>query len=53
MTTVADEPFTLHPPDARLLVGPRALVTGGDSGIGQGVCYEFVDGGMTRYPRFV
>ena len=32
--------FALHPPDARLLSGRRALVTGGDSGIGQGVCYE-------------
>jgi glucose 1-dehydrogenase len=33
-------PFTLHPPDARLLEGRRALVTGGDSGIGKGVCFE-------------
>lgn len=33
-------PFALHPPDARLLQGRRALVTGGDSGIGQGVCFE-------------
>jgi glucose 1-dehydrogenase len=37
---VSDQAFTLHPADARLLVGRRALVTGGDSGIGQGVCYE-------------
>jgi glucose 1-dehydrogenase len=37
---VSDQPFTLHAPDARLLDGRRALVTGGDSGIGQGVCYE-------------
>jgi glucose 1-dehydrogenase len=33
-------PFALHPPPARLLEGRRALVTGGDSGIGQGVCFE-------------
>jgi glucose 1-dehydrogenase len=33
-------PFQLHPADARLLDGRRALVTGGDSGIGQAVCFE-------------
>ena len=32
--------FTARPPDARLLEGRRALVTGADSGIGQGVTYE-------------
>lgn len=32
--------FELKPADARLLTGRRALVTGGDSGIGQGICYE-------------
>ncbi len=37
---MSDQPFTLHPADARLLDGRRALVTGGDSGIGEGVCYE-------------
>jgi glucose 1-dehydrogenase len=37
---VSEKPFTLHPPGARLLEGRRALVTGGDSGIGQGACYE-------------
>ena len=37
---VSDQPFTQHPPDARLLDGRRALVTGGDSGIGEGVCFE-------------
>jgi glucose 1-dehydrogenase len=37
---VSEKPFTPHPADARLLEGRRALVTGGDSGIGQGVCYE-------------
>ena len=40
VTALTEEPFTLHPADARLLEGRRALVTGGDSGIGQGVCYE-------------
>jgi glucose 1-dehydrogenase len=30
----------MHPPDRRFLDGRHALVTGGDSGIGQGVCYE-------------
>lgn len=30
----------MHPRDARLLEGRRALVTGGDSGIGQQVCFE-------------
>ena len=37
---MSDDAFTLHPADARLLDGRRALVTGGDSGIGQGVCFE-------------
>jgi glucose 1-dehydrogenase len=37
---VSEETFTKYPPDARLLEGRRALVTGGDSGIGQGVCFE-------------
>jgi glucose 1-dehydrogenase len=32
--------FTLHPDAARILDGRSALVTGGDSGIGEGVCYE-------------
>jgi glucose 1-dehydrogenase len=32
--------FALHPPDARLLAGRRALVTGGSSGIGRGVALE-------------
>jgi glucose 1-dehydrogenase len=35
-----DRAFALHPVDARLLVGRSALVTGGDSGIGQAVCFE-------------
>ena len=32
--------FALHPPDARLLAGRRALVTGGSSGIGRAVALE-------------
>jgi glucose 1-dehydrogenase len=32
--------FQLHPPDARLLAGRRALVTGGSSGIGAGIARE-------------
>lgn len=32
--------FSLHPEQARLLAGRRALVTGGSSGIGEGTCYE-------------
>ncbi len=32
--------FAMHPPAVRLLEGRRALVTGGDSGIGKGVCLE-------------
>jgi glucose 1-dehydrogenase len=35
-----DHEFRLHPPDARLLEGRRALVTGATSGIGQGTAYE-------------
>jgi len=37
---VSETTFTPHPAEARLLTGRRALVTGGDSGIGQGVCFE-------------
>jgi glucose 1-dehydrogenase len=32
--------FSLYPEDARLLDGRRALVTGGDSGIGQATAFE-------------
>lgn len=32
--------FQPRPPDARLLEGRRALVTGADSGIGQGIAFE-------------
>jgi glucose 1-dehydrogenase len=41
------QPYTLHPADARLLDGRHALVTGGDSGIGAGVCYELAAHGAT------
>ncbi|HWG08077.1 MAG TPA: glucose 1-dehydrogenase [Solirubrobacteraceae bacterium] len=37
---MSETTFTPHPAEARLLTGRRALVTGGDSGIGQGVCFE-------------
>jgi glucose 1-dehydrogenase len=50
---VADQPFSLHPPDARLLEGRRALVTGGDSGIGQGVCYELAAHGAAVAINYV
>ncbi|HUA75456.1 MAG TPA: glucose 1-dehydrogenase [Solirubrobacteraceae bacterium] len=46
-------PFTLHPKDARLLQGRRALVTGGDSGIGQGVCYELAAHGAAVAINYV
>jgi glucose 1-dehydrogenase len=49
----AAEPFALHPPDARLLQGRRALVTGGDSGIGQGVCYELAAHGAAVAINYV
>jgi glucose 1-dehydrogenase len=39
-SSTAAAPFSLHPADARLLEGRRALVTGGDSGIGRGACFE-------------
>jgi glucose 1-dehydrogenase len=32
--------FALKPPEAQLLKGRKALVTGADSGIGQGIAYE-------------
>ncbi|MEA2274215.1 MAG: glucose 1-dehydrogenase, partial [Solirubrobacteraceae bacterium] len=37
--------FALKPEPARLLAGRRALVTGGDSGIGRGVCFELASHG--------
>jgi glucose 1-dehydrogenase len=35
-----DHDFRLHPPDARLLEGRRALVTGATTGIGHGTAFE-------------
>src|SRR2546426_7281350 len=35
-----NESFRQRPAEAQLLTGRRALVTGADSGIGQGVAYE-------------
>jgi glucose 1-dehydrogenase len=37
---VAAFEFSLYPEDARLLAGRRALITGGDSGIGQATAFE-------------
>jgi glucose 1-dehydrogenase len=37
---MADSAFTPLPEPARLLGGRKALVTGADSGIGQGVAFE-------------
>jgi NAD(P)-dependent dehydrogenase (short-subunit alcohol dehydrogenase family) len=37
---VPNQDFRLHPADARLLEGRRALVTGATSGIGQGTAFE-------------
>ncbi|MFI4993720.1 MAG: glucose 1-dehydrogenase [Solirubrobacterales bacterium] len=45
--------FEPHPPDARLLSGRRALVTGGDSGIGQGVCFELAAHGAAVAINYV
>ena len=52
-TNVTEQPFALHPPDARLLDGRRALVTGGDSGIGKGVCYELAAHGAAVAVNYV
>ncbi len=48
-----EQPFALHPADARLLDGRRALVTGGDSGIGQGICYELAAHGAAVAINYV
>ncbi|HLB20849.1 MAG TPA: glucose 1-dehydrogenase [Solirubrobacteraceae bacterium] len=45
--------FQLHPPNARLLNGRRAIVTGGDSGIGQAVCFELAAHGAAVAVNYV
>jgi len=50
---MSSTPFTLHPPATRLLEGRRALVTGGDSGIGQGVCFELAAHGAAVAINYV
>jgi glucose 1-dehydrogenase len=50
---VSEPTFQLHPPDARLLNGRRAIVTGGDSGIGQAVCFELAAHGAAVAINYV
>jgi glucose 1-dehydrogenase len=50
---VAAMEFAMHPADARLLTGRRALVTGGDSGIGQGICFELAAHGAAVAINYV
>jgi glucose 1-dehydrogenase len=50
---MSDPSFALHPPDARLLDGRCALVTGGDSGIGQGICFELAAHGAAVAVNYV
>lgn len=50
---MADVAAFSHPPAARLLEGRCALVTGGDSGIGQGVCYELAAHGAAVAINYV
>jgi len=50
---LTESPFQLHPQDARLLSGRRAIVTGGDSGIGQAVCYELAAHGAAVAINYV
>src|SRR5690349_21187221 len=45
--------FALHAPEAQLLQGRRALVTGGNSGIGQGTCYELAAHGAAVAINYV
>jgi glucose 1-dehydrogenase len=44
---MSDSSFELKPPDARRLSGRRALVTGADSGIGQGIAFELAAHGAS------
>jgi glucose 1-dehydrogenase len=55
MHSAADpyEAFKQHPPDARRLEGRRALVTGADSGIGQGIAYELAAHGAAVAINYV
>jgi glucose 1-dehydrogenase len=50
---VTDLLFAMHPAAARLLQGRRAIVTGGDSGIGQGVCFELAAHGAAVAVNYV
>jgi glucose 1-dehydrogenase len=50
---VSTASFQPHPAEARLLNGRRALVTGGDSGIGQGACYELAAHGASVAINYV
>lgn len=51
--SASEQPFALHPASTRLLDGRRALVTGGDSGIGQGVCFELAAHGAAVAINYV
>ncbi|HTZ86842.1 MAG TPA: glucose 1-dehydrogenase [Solirubrobacteraceae bacterium] len=51
--SASEQPFAMHPAQARLLEGRRALVTGGDSGIGQGVCMELAAHGAAVAVNYV
>jgi glucose 1-dehydrogenase len=47
------EGFVLRPPEQRRLNGRRALVTGADSGIGQGIAYELAAHGAAVAINYV